>query len=101
MGGGRWERLLPSPTPTPQLLTPVSMKSIRVHDKGGPEVLKLEDLPDPTPGPGELLIDVEAVGMNFIEIYFREGLYPVDRPFTPGAEAAGTITALGAGVSEF
>jgi NADPH2:quinone reductase len=77
------------------------VKSVRVHDKGGPEVLKLEDAPDPTPGSGELLIDVEAVGMNFIEIYFREGLYPVDRPFTPGAEAAGTIRAVGAGVSEF
>ena len=47
----------------------LSMKAIRVHDKGGPEVLKLEDVADPTPGPGELLIDVEAVGVNFIEIY--------------------------------
>ncbi|HEY4305792.1 MAG TPA: quinone oxidoreductase [Gemmatimonadaceae bacterium] len=77
------------------------MKSIRIHDKGGPEVLKFEDIPDPTPGPGELLIDVEAAGINFIEIYYREGLYPVERPFTPGAEAAGTITALGEGVTEF
>jgi NADPH2:quinone reductase len=48
-----------------------------------------------------LLIDVEAIGMNFIEIYYREGLYPVERPFTPGAEAAGTISAVGEGVSEF
>jgi NADPH2:quinone reductase len=77
------------------------VKAIRIHDTGGPEVLKFEDVPDPTPGPGELLIDVEAVGMNFIEIYFREGLYPVERPFTPGAEAAGTVRAVGAGVSEF
>jgi NADPH2:quinone reductase len=77
------------------------MKAIRIHDKGGPEVLKLEDIADPTPGPGELLVRVEAVGMNFIEIYYREGLYPMDRPFTPGSEAAGTVTGVGAGVTEF
>ena len=71
------------------------MKSIRIHEKGGPDVLKFEDVADPTPGPGELLIKVEAVGMNFIDIYFREGLYPVERPYTPGSEAAGTIVAVG------
>jgi len=71
------------------------MKSIRIHEKGGPDVLKFEDVADPTPGPGELLIQVEAVGMNFIDIYFREGLYPVERPYTPGSEAAGTIVAVG------
>ena len=77
------------------------MKVIRVHQKGGPEVLQLEDAPDPSPGPGELVIDVEAVGVNFIEIYYREGLYPMEHPFTPGSEAAGTIAAVGAGVTEF
>jgi NADPH2:quinone reductase len=77
------------------------MKVIRVHQKGGPEVLQLEEGAEPTPGPGELVIDVEAVGLNFIEIYFREGLYPMEHPFTPGSEAAGTISAVGAGVSEF
>jgi NADPH2:quinone reductase len=77
------------------------VKSIRIHDKGGPEVLKLEDSADPTAGPGQLLIDVEAVGVNFIEIYYREGLYPVERPFTPGSEAAGTVRAVGDGVSGF
>ena len=77
------------------------MKAVRAHEKGGPDVLKFEDVPDPAPGAGELLVQVEAIGMNFIEIYYREGLYPVDRPFTPGAEAAGTVVALGAGVTDF
>lgn len=77
------------------------MRAIRVHETGGPEVLKLDDVPDPTPGSGELLIDVEAIGLNFIEIYQREGQYPMPRPFIPGAEAAGTVRAVGSGVSEF
>lgn len=74
------------------------MKAIRVHETGGPEVLRCEEVPAPTPGPGELLIDVEAVGVNFIEIYQREGLYPMPRPFIPGSEAAGVVRALGDGV---
>jgi len=77
------------------------MKAIRVHETGGPEVLTLEDIPDPTPGPSELLIDVEATGVNFIEIYQRQGAYPTPRPFTPGTEAAGVVRSVGAGVSEF
>src|SRR5581483_8259202 len=77
------------------------MKAIRVHETGGPEVLRVEDIPDPTPGAGELLIDVEAVGVNFIEIYQREGLYQMQRPFTPGAEAAGTVRAIGPNVTGF
>jgi NADPH:quinone reductase len=77
------------------------MKAIRVHENGGPEVLRFEDVADPTPGNGELLIDIEAAGMNFIEIYYREGLYPMERPFTPGSEAGGVVRALGAGVSDF
>jgi NADPH2:quinone reductase len=74
---------------------------IRVHKTGGPEVLRIEELPDPAPGPGELLVNIEAIGVNFIEIYQREGLYTVPRPFTPGAEAAGIIRALGSGVTGF
>jgi NADPH2:quinone reductase len=58
-------------------------------------------VPDPSPGAGELLIDVEAVGINFIEIYFREGLYPSARPFIPGSEVAGTVRAAGEGVTDF
>ena len=77
------------------------MKAIRVHETGGPEVLKLDEVPDPAPGPGELLIDVEAVGVNFIEIYQREGAYPLPRPFTLGSEAAGVVKSIGAGVTEF
>jgi NADPH2:quinone reductase len=77
------------------------MKSIRVHHTGGPDVLQLEEIPDPVAGPGQLLIDVEAIGLNFIEIYYREGLYPMERPFTPGSEAAGTVRAIGDGVAGF
>ena len=77
------------------------MNSIRVHKTGGPEVLRIEEIPDPVPGPGELLVNIEAIGVNFIEIYQREGLYTVPRPFTPGSEAAGTVRALGTGVAEF
>lgn len=77
------------------------MNSIRVHKTGGPEVLRIEELPDPSPGPGELVVNIEAIGVNFIEIYQREGLYTVQRPFTPGSEAAGTVRALGSGVTEF
>ena len=77
------------------------MNAIRIHETGGPEALQLEVLPDPAPGAGELLIDVEAIGVNFIDVYQREGLYPLQRPFTPGAEAAGTVSALGPGVTNF
>lgn len=76
------------------------MNSIRVHKTGGPEVLRIEEVPDPAPGAGEIVINIEAIGVNFIEIYQREGLYPMDRPFTPGGEAAGTVRALGSGVTE-
>ncbi len=65
------------------------MKAIRVHATGGPEVLRLEELPDPTPGAGQIVIRVEAAGVNFIDVYHRKGLYPVPLPFTPGREAAG------------
>ena len=77
------------------------MNSIRVHKTGGPEVLRIEELPDPAAGAGELVVDIEAIGVNFLEIYQREGLYKLDRPFTPGSEAAGTVRALGSGVTEF
>jgi NADPH2:quinone reductase len=76
------------------------MKAIRVSKTGGPDVLVIEDVQDPTPGPGELLIDVEATGVNFIEIYQREGAYTMTLPFTPGTEAAGTVRDVGSGVKE-
>jgi NADPH2:quinone reductase len=76
------------------------MKAIRVHGPGGPEVLRLEDVPTPTAGPGEALVRLEATGVNFIDIYQREGLYPMPMPFTPGREGAGTVVAVGSEVTE-
>ncbi len=75
------------------------MKAIRVHQTGGTEVLLLEDVEVPSPGPGQALLRVEAIGVNFIEIYQRTGLYKVSPPFTPGTEAAGTVEAVGPGVT--
>jgi NADPH2:quinone reductase len=77
------------------------MKAIQIHETGGPEVLSPADLPIPQPGPGQVLIRVEAVGVNFIEIYFRKGTYKAALPFTPGSEAAGTVEELGPGVTGF
>ncbi len=77
------------------------MKAIRVTSTGGPEVLQLDELPTPSPKPGEVLIRVEAAGVNFIDIYQRSGAYQMATPFTPGQEAAGTVAAVGAGVSGF
>ena len=77
------------------------MKAIQIHETGGPEVLKLAELPIPQPGPGQVLIRVEAVGVNFIEVYFRKGVYKAALPLTPGSEAAGTVEELGPGVPGF
>jgi NADPH2:quinone reductase len=77
------------------------MKAIQIHETGGPEVLKLADLPIPQPGPGQVLIRVEATGVNFIEIYFRKGVYKASLPLVPGSEAAGTVEELGPGVTGF
>jgi NADPH:quinone reductase len=74
------------------------VRAIRIHELGGPEVLQLETVADPVPGPGEALVRLEAIGVNFIEIYQRTGLYKVPMPFTPGGEGAGTVVAIGAGV---
>jgi NADPH:quinone reductase len=77
------------------------MKAIRIHAPGGPEALRYEDVPDPTPKAGEAVVRVEATGVNFIEVYFRTGLYkPAGHPFTPGGEAAGVVEAVGPGVTE-
>ena len=77
------------------------MKAIQIHETGGPEVLTLADLPIPEPGPGQVLIRVEAVGVNFIEVYFRNGVYKAALPLTLGSEAAGTVEELGPGVTGF
>jgi len=76
------------------------MKAIRVHEPGGPEVLRYEEVPVPSPGSGQAQVKVEAIGLNFIDIYFRTGLYKTSLPFTPGMEAGGTVTAVAAGVTE-
>jgi NADPH:quinone reductase len=77
------------------------MKAIRVHETGGREVLRLEDVESPSPAAGELLIDIEAIGINFIDVYNRQGWYSVTHPFTLGSEAAGVVRSLGAGVTGF
>ena len=77
------------------------MKAIQITETGGPEVLKLAELPIPQPGAGQVLIRVEATGVNFIEIYFRKGTYKASMPLVPGSEAAGTVEELGPGVTGF
>ncbi|MBM3769167.1 MAG: quinone oxidoreductase, partial [Acidobacteria bacterium] len=76
------------------------MKAILVRETGGPEKLLLEDVPVPMPGPGQALVRVSVSGVNFIDIYFRIGLYRADLPFTPGMEASGVVEAIGEGVTE-
>jgi NADPH:quinone reductase len=75
------------------------MKAIRIVKTGGAEVLEPADLSEPVPGPGQALVAVEAAGVNFIDVYHRTGLYPVPLPYTPGLEGAGTVEALGPGVT--
>ena len=79
------------------------MRAIVVTKQGGPEVLELRDEPEPEAGPGQLLVDVEAIGVNFRDIYEREGLgaYSGEPPFAAGAEGAGTVAAVGDGVQDF
>jgi NADPH:quinone reductase len=74
------------------------MRAIQVQKTGGPEALILVDLPQPTPKPNEAVIKIAAAGVNFIDVYFREGRYPAQVPFVDGQEAAGTVTAVGADV---
>ncbi|MBI1797386.1 MAG: quinone oxidoreductase [Candidatus Eisenbacteria bacterium] len=76
------------------------MRAIRFHEIGGPEVLRLERVSDPIPGPGRAVIRIEAAGVNFSEIYQRTGLYKVGLPATPGSEAAGVVVAVGEGVAD-
>jgi NADPH2:quinone reductase len=76
------------------------MKAIRVHAPGGPEALRYEDVPRPTPGPGQVLVKIAAAGVNFIDVYQRTGHYKVPLPFTLGQEAAGSVAAVGPGVAE-
>jgi NADPH:quinone reductase len=77
------------------------MRAIFVSETGGPEVLTMGELPDPVPGPGQIVAQVAAAGVNFIDIYRRSGVYPVSLPHVLGSEGAGTVVAVGEGVSEF
>lgn len=77
------------------------MKAIQVPRNGGPEVLTLVDLPVPQPKPNEIVVKISAIGINFIDVYYREGRYPVPLPFVDGSEAAGTVHAVGSDVKSW
>ncbi len=77
------------------------MRAIQITETGGPRVLTPVELPDPAPGPGEVLVEVAAAGVNYIDTYQREGVYPVPLPCVPGLEGAGRVVALGPGVDRF
>ncbi len=76
------------------------MRAIRIEANGGPEVLELQDIDDPTPAPGEVVVEVAAAGVNFIDTYQRSGAYPGELPAGLGMEGAGTVTAVGAAVTD-
>jgi len=76
------------------------MRAIRIHEHGGPEVLRYEDAPLPEPGPGEARVRLEAVGVNFIDSYHRGGLYKVALPLTPGTEGAGVVDTVASDVTD-
>lgn len=77
------------------------MHAIEVSETGGPEVLRYVDTPQPSPGPGEVLIEAEAIGVNYIDTYFRSGQYPRQLPFILGQETSGTVVDTGEGVDGF
>ena len=76
------------------------MKAIVVSKTGGPDVMQLADVPVPQPKPNEVLVKIEAIGVNFIDVYFREGRYPTQMPFIPGREMSGRVTQVGSEVKE-
>ena len=77
------------------------MKAIRVHEFGDPEVLRVEEIPDPNPGPGQIMVRVQAIGINPVDAYIRSGAYHIkpSLPYTPGNDAAGIVDSIGAGVT--
>ncbi|MEP0942400.1 MAG: NADPH:quinone reductase [Rhizobiaceae bacterium] len=79
------------------------MRAIRVHKFGGPEELTLDDIPEPVVGPGEVLVDVRAVGVNPVDTYIRSGIHAIrpELPFVTASDAAGVVAALGNGVTEY
>ena len=76
------------------------MKAVQVREPGGPEKMEIVDVPVPVAGPGQALVRIAASGVNFIDIYFRSGLYKSDLPVTLGSEAAGTVESVGPGVTQ-
>ena len=77
------------------------MKTVRIYQTGGPEVLNYEDAPEPSPGPGQALVEIKSIGVNYTDVSSRKGTNPPDSfPWTPGREAAGVVTAVGEGVTE-
>ena len=77
------------------------MKTVRIYQTGGPEVLNYEDAPEPSPGPGQALVEIKSIGVNYTDVSSRKGTNPPDAfPWTPGREAAGVVTAVGEGVTE-
>ncbi|CAM3480123.1 quinone oxidoreductase [Kibdelosporangium persicum] len=75
-------------------------KAVRVRQTGGPEALELVDVDVPAPGEGEIAVDVQAAGVNYIDTYHRSGMYPMETPFGIGLEGAGVVTAVGSGVTD-
>src|SRR5262245_10108570 len=76
------------------------MKAVRIHTPGGPETLTYEDVPEPTPGAGQAAVKLGAAGVNYIDVYFRTGQYKAQLPLTIGLEGAGTVIAVGTGVTD-
>ena len=77
------------------------MRAVVIQETGGPEVLVAQNLPTPVPGPGELRVNVAAAGVNYIDVYYRTGAYPLATPFILGSEGAGVVSAVGSGVTSF
>src|SRR5262245_45607960 len=76
------------------------MKAVRVHAPGGPEALRYEDVAEPSPRAGQAVVKIDAAGINYIDVYYRSGLYRADLPMTLGMEAGGTVAAVGSGVTQ-
>lgn len=81
-------------------MRPLTVKAIRVHECGGPEAIRLEELPLPVPGPGQVLVEVKAAGVNLFDTQLRSGLYKRDLPVTLGLEGAGIVHAVGGDVDD-
>ena len=76
------------------------MKAAQVTETGGPEVLRYVDVPDPVPGAGQALVDIQAIGVNYTDVYGRSGMNPPSLPWIPGVEGAGVVAQVGEGVTE-